>query len=361
MSVFNTNKVDHLTQPMFLGKPVNIARYEQVRYPQFEKLTEKSIGFFWRPQEIELSKDNKDFKKLVEFIQDLFTLPLARNIVLDSTQGRGPSEALASICSLPELEAWIKAWEFSETIHSRSYTHIIRNIYPDPSVVFDKIMEIQEIVDCAKDISEEYDELIRMNNQKAAGFQGFSDYDHKRQIWRTLNAINALEGIRFYASFAIFWAFAEQGLMTGNADIIKLICRDENLHLAGTQQMLKLLVRDDKDFAKIAVEQADYIREMFESVVRQEKEWAKYLFRNGSIIGLNEEILCLFIDHIAAKRANAIGIQGFKNIPNPLPWINSWIGGSDVQVAPQEKEIVSYTAANAKNDLTAESFKGFKL
>ncbi|AGS80932.1 ribonucleotide reductase of class Ia (aerobic), beta subunit [Caulobacter phage Cr30] len=357
MSIFNTTKVDHLKQPMFLGEPVNIARYDTVKYNQFEKLTDKALGFFWRPQEVELSKDSKDFKKLPYEQQQIFTLPLARNIVLDSVQGRGPSEAFASICSLPEIEVWLKTWEFFETIHSRSYTHIIRNIYPDPSVVFDTITEIQEIVDCAKDITKEYDELISLIGQK----DWREPLELKEQIWRTLNAINALEGIRFYASFAIFWAFAEQGLMTGNANIIKLICRDENLHLAGTQQMLKLLVKEDEDFARIAVEEADYVASMFKDVVDQEKAWAKYVFSRGSIIGLNQEILCLYIDHIAAKRAQAIGIQGFKQIPNPLPWTMKWIGGSEVQVAPQESEIVSYRTTGVKNTMTKESFKGYKL
>lgn len=361
-SVFKVNKEsNHLKQPMFLGDSVAIARYDQVRYPIFDKLVEKTLGFFWRPQEIELSKDAKDFKGLSDKEKHIFTSNLKRQILLDSIQGRALSAALGTIVSLPEVENWIKVWEFSETIHSRTYTHIIRNVYPNPSVVFDELLDLEEIVECAADISKEYDALIDYNSR--VDTDGYSQFEHKRLIWRCLNAINALEGIRFYVSFAASWSFAEQSpaLMTGNANLIKLICRDENIHLGSTQQMLKILVRDDPDFAKIAVEEAEYVFEMFSAVVRQEKEWAKFLFKEGAIMGLNEEIMCIFVDHIAAKRANAIGIKGFKHIPNPLPWTAKWIGGSEVQAAPQESEIVSYTSANVKNDVTTDSFKGFSL
>lgn len=365
MSVFDNNKVDALQENCFFGSPVNIARYDKQKYPAFEKLTEKQLGFFWRPEEIDLSRDGKDFKALNEHEKHIFTSNLKRQILLDSVQGRAPSLAFLPICSLPELETWIQTWAFSETIHSRSYTHIIRNVYSDPSSVFDQLLDIQEIGECAESISKYYDDLIQIcstynHTETQIIPKAYHEYERKKALWLCLNAVNALEGVRFYVSFACSWAFAEVKKMEGNAKIIKLIARDENVHLAGTQQLLKILPKEDPDFAKIAEETKDECIRMFYEVVDQEKAWAKYLFKDGSMIGLNEQLLCDYVDHIAAKRMGAIGLNG-KAGSNPLPWTQKWISGSDVQVAPQETEITSYINGGVKKDIDSETFKGFSL
>jgi ribonucleoside-diphosphate reductase beta chain len=354
MTVFSNEMFDATEQTCFFGKQVNIARYDKQRYNIFEKLTDKQLGFFWRPEEVDLSRDGKDFKGLSDHEKHIFTSNLKRQILLDSVQGRAPSLAFLPICSLPELETWIQTWTFSETIHSRSYTHIIRNVYSDPSRVFDEMLDIQEIADCAHDISKYYDDLIAFNSNMRY------NYDHKKALWLCLNAVNALEGVRFYVSFACSWAFAEVKKMEGNAKIIKLIARDENVHLASTQQLLKILPKEDPDFAKIAEETKDECITMFNKVVEQEKAWAKYLFKDGSMIGLNEQLLCDYVDHIAAKRMGAIGLNGKPGV-NPLPWTQKWISGSDVQVAPQETEITSYVIGGVKKDVDENTFKGFTL
>ena len=360
MSVFNTNtEKNHLERNCFFDEAVDIARYDKVRYPQFEKLTEKQLSFFWRPEEVELSKDSKDFKSLTGHEKHIFTSNLKRQILLDSVQGRAPSLAFLPICSLPELETWIQTWAFFETIHSRSYTHIIRNVYSDPSKVFDEMLDIPEILDCAGSISKYYDDLIDMNTE-AAALGNFSRYKHKKALWLCLNAVNALEGVRFYVSFACSWNFAELKKMEGNAKIIKLISRDENVHLASTQQLLKILPKEDADFAKIADETKEECIAIFNNVVEQEKEWARYLFKDGSMIGLNEQLLCDYVDHIAVKRMVAIGLNGRPG-PNPLPWTQKWIAGSDVQVAPQETQISSYIIGGVSQDVTTNTFKGFTL
>jgi ribonucleoside-diphosphate reductase beta chain len=366
MSVFKNTKIEATEQPCFFGEPVNIARYDKQRYSIFEKLTEKQLGFFWRPEEVDLSRDGKDFKALNDHEKHIFTSNLKRQILLDSVQGRAPSLAFLPICSLPELETWIQTWAFSETIHSRSYTHIIRNVYSDPSRVFDEMLDLQEIADCAADISKYYDDLIYQNDQfrsdpnqiVESGY--FNSYTHKKALWLCLNAVNALEGVRFYVSFACSWAFAEVKKMEGNAKIIKLIARDENVHLASTQQLLKILPKEDPDFARIQEETRDECIDMFYRVVEQEKSWASYLFKEGSMIGLNEQLLCEYVDHIAAKRMGNIGLNG-KPGANPLPWTQKWISGSDVQVAPQETEITSYVIGGVKKDVDENTFKGFTL
>jgi ribonucleoside-diphosphate reductase beta chain len=366
MTVFSNEMFDATEQTCFFGKQVNIARYDKQRYNIFEKLTDKQLGFFWRPEEVDLSRDGKDFKGLSDHEKHIFTSNLKRQILLDSVQGRAPGLAFLPICSLPELETWIQTWTFSETIHSRSYTHIIRNVYSDPSRVFDEMLDIQEIADCAADISEYYDALIEMNNLNSidpywvGDRQAVDPYQHKKALWLCLNAVNALEGVRFYVSFACSWAFAEVKKMEGNAKIIKLIARDENVHLASTQQLLKILPKEDPDFARIQEETRDECISMFHRVVEQEKSWAHYLFQNGSMIGLNEELLCNYVDHIAAKRMGAIGLNG-KPGANPLPWTQKWISGSDVQVAPQETEITSYVIGGVKKDVDENTFKGFTL
>lgn len=367
MSVFDAkSKSNSTASKAFFDEPVSIARYDRQKYPFLEKLTDKQLGFFWRPEEVEIYRDQKDFKTLTEHEQHIFTSNLKRQILLDSVQGRAPTIAFGPICSLPELETWIQTWTFSETIHSRSYTHIIRNIYPDPSKVFDEMLDITEIVDCAADISKYYDHLIMLNSMSSRErdncFDEPTNLSHKKALWMALMSVNILEGIRFYVSFACSWAFAELKKMEGNAKIIKFIARDENLHLAGTQQLLKILPSDDQDYVTIREETKQECIDMFISAVNQEKNWANYLFKDGSMIGLNEKLLSDYIEWIAHKRMQAVGLTSpYKGGSNPLPWTQKWISGSDVQVAPQETEITSYVVGGVKKDVTNETFKGFSL
>jgi len=375
MSVFDSNnRVDHTSVSSFLdptGGPT-IQRYDTLKYKQFDQLTDKQLGFFWRPEEVDIYQDAKDFKSLTEHEQHIFTSNLKRQILLDSVQGRAPAEAFGSIVSLPELENWIITWTFSETIHSRSYTHIIRNIYSNPSKIFDEMLNVKEIVDCADSISGYYDDLIEMAgyyNLLGVGTHTVNDkkvvvdlYQLKKMLYLTLMSVNILEGVRFYVSFACSWAFAELKKMEGNAKIIKLIARDENLHLASTQMMLKLLKQEDKDFVKIEEETRDECTQMFVDAVNQEKEWANYLFKDGSMIGLNAELLHQYIEFIATRRMTNVKLQSPYNIKNnPLPWTQKWISGADVQVAPQETEITSYVQGGTKQDVDKNTFTGFSL
>ena len=363
MSVFDINsRQDHTKVRAFFDEPVTIQRYDTMKYRQFDKLTERQLGFFWQPQEIDILRDAKDFKDLSDHEKHIFTSNLKRQILLDSVQGRAPTAAFGPICSLPELETWFQTWTFSETIHSRSYTHIIRNIYSNPSKIFDEMMDIAEIVDCAGDISKFYDDLIWWNNLPKNQYESDTKYKHKKALWMALMSVNILEGIRFYVSFACSWAFAEVKKMEGNAKIIKFIARDENLHLAGTQSLLKLLPKDDEDFIPIAEDtKADCVK-LFVDAVDQEKAWAKYLFKDGSMIGLNEQLLREYIEWIAHKRMTAVGLLcPYKTASNPLPWTQKWIAGGDVQVAPQEVELSSYISGGTKQDVDQNSFAGFKL
>ena len=375
MSVFNTkNNKDHTKSLAFLdeaGTPA-IQRYDTLKYRQFDKLTDKQLGFFWRPEEVDVLRDAKDFKELTEYEKHIFTSNLKRQILLDSVQGRSPNLAFLPIATIPELETWIETWAFNETIHSRSYTHIIRNVYSDPSLVFDELRDIKEIVDCAKDISKYYDDLIEsvqyynllgIGKHKVNGKDVVVDrYELKRKLWLCLNSVNALEGIRFYVSFACSWAFAELKKMEGNAKIIKLIARDENVHLGSTQTLLKLLPQDDKDFVKIREETKEECEKMFLDAAEQEKAWAHYLFAQGSMIGLNEELLGQYVDWLTCKRMTAVGLScGIKTGSNPLPWTQKWIAGSEVQVAPQETEISSYVIGGTKQDVDSNTFSGFTL
>ena len=365
MSVLDVkNKSDHTKAKMFLDSNggLGMQRFDILKYKQFDNLTDKQLGFFWRPEEVDITKDSKDFKDLTDFEQHIFTSNLKRQILLDSVQGRSPNLAFLPIVSIPELETWIETWAFSETIHSRSYTHIIRNVYPDPSKVFDEMMSVNEIVDCSDSITEYYNSLIEYNRLRDSGSAKYNEYEHKKRIWMCLMSVNILEGVRFYVSFACSWAFAELKKMEGNAKIIKLIARDENVHLASTQQMLKLLPREDKDFEKIREETYDDCTKLFLDAVEQEKNWADYLFKDGSIIGLNAELLKQYVEFIASKRMHAVGQEKIFNTgTNPLPWTQAWITGGEVQVAPQETEISSYVIGGTKQDVDKESFSGFSL
>jgi ribonucleoside-diphosphate reductase beta chain len=372
-SVFKQKQKSHLTSKMFYDEGIDIARYDQVKYPELDKITDKQLGFFWRPEEIDVSKDKADFRALTEHERHIFTSNLKRQILLDSVQGRGPVETLLPVASLPELEPLVMAWTFMETIHSRSYTHIIRNVYANPSKVFDEMLDIQEIADCATDISRYYDECIEANSwwnllgegkHTVNGEEVNVDlFEVKKKLWLALNSINILEGVRFYVSFACSWAFAELKKMEGNAKIIKFIARDENTHLAASSFMIKVLPKDDPDFAKIKEECEDEVVKMFVDAVNQEKLWADYLFKDGSMIGLNAKLLYDYIEWIANKRMKAIGVSSPYSVPqaNPLPWTEKWISGGNVQVAPQETEISSYVIGGVKQDVDENTFKGLSL
>ena len=377
-SVFDKKKSDPTLAKVFLDNTVNVARYDKQKYPHFEKLTDKQLGFFWRPEEIDALRDAKDFKALSDHEQHIFTSNLKRQILLDSVQGRSPNVAFLPIISLPEIETWIETWSFFETIHSRSYTHIIRNVYADPSAVFDEMLDIKQIVNCSDEISRYYDDLIEYSSWYNLLGEGvhrvtpanstepqeidISKFELKRKIWNCIMSVNILEGVRFYVSFACSWAFAELKKMEGNAKIIKLIARDENLHLASTQHLLKVLVKDDKDFAKIAKQEEQNNVDMFVSAIEQEKRWADFLFKDGSMIGLNAKLLSDYIEWIGHKRMLTVGLTSpYKGGSNPLPWTQKWIQGQDVQVAPQETEITSYVIGGVKKDLNGTTFEGLSL
>ena len=355
--ILKKSKKTHLVKNMFLDEPVDVARYDQVKYPAIEKLVDKQIGFFWRPEEVDVSKDKKDFNELSPHEQHIFTSNLKRQILLDSVQGRAPSLSFLPITSLPEIENWIQTWSFFETIHSRSYTHIIRNVYPNPSSVFDTMLDVKEIIDCGKDIAKYYDELIDCNNSAT------NKMTHKKALWMSMISANALEGIRFYVSFACSWAFAELKKMEGNAKIIKFIARDENTHLAGTTMLIKNLLKEDPDFIKISKDMEKETEQLFVDVIEQEKAWANYLFRDGSMIGLNERLLNEYVEWIGCKRMRALGLHCPYTVSktNPLPWTEKWIGGGNVQVAPQETEISSYVVGGVKQDVSSETLAGLSL
>jgi len=375
-SIFNQTINDTLTEPMFFGNSVNVARFDQQKFEMFEKLTEKQLSFFWRPEEIDVSKDKIDFAKLRSNEKHIFISNLQYQILLDSVQGRSPSIAFLPIVSLPELENWIETWSFSETIHSRSYTHIIRAIMNEPGVVFDEIMKTDEIIQRATSVSEFYDELIKHSQAYLLHGEGKHEFNNekldvslyglKRLLYLTIMSVNILEAIRFYVSFACSFAFAERKVMEGNAKIIKLIARDEALHLTGTQHMINLMRdgKDDPDMKKIAKECESEVIQMFKDAAKQEKEWAEYLFRDGSMIGLNAEILKQYLEYITNVRMSALNIKPiFKQSTNPLPWMNHWLDNDNVQVAPQETEITSYLVSAIDNTMSSEDedFSDFKL
>jgi ribonucleoside-diphosphate reductase beta chain len=375
-SIFNQTVSDTLTEPMFFGASVNVARFDQQKFEMFERLTEKQLSFFWRPEEIDVSKDKIDFEKLRPNEKHIFISNLQYQILLDSVQGRSPNIAFLPIVSLPELENWIETWSFSETIHSRSYTHIIRAIMNEPGVVFDEIMKTDEIIQRATSVSEHYDKLIKYSQAYLLHGEGKHEFNNekldvslyglKRLLYLTIISVNILEAIRFYVSFACSFAFAERKVMEGNAKIIKLIARDEALHLTGTQHMINLMRdgKDDPDMKKIAKECESEVIQMFKDGAKQEKEWAEYLFRDGSMIGLNAEILKQYLEYITNVRMSALNMKPiFKQNTNPLPWLNHWLDSDNVQVAPQETEITSYLVSAIDNTISSEDedFSDFKL
>ena len=376
MTVFNTEQVNTKKQPMFFGKPLGIQRYDSYKYPVFDKLTTQQLGYFWRPEEVSLQKDRGDYQTLRPEQKHIYTSNLKYQIMLDSIQGRGPGMAFIPYCSLPELEACMEVWGFMEMIHSRSYTYIIKNVYSDPSEVFDKIVTDERILERAKSVTESYDDFIQSSQQYGASdtwvhnLEGVSYAketlnDVKRKLYRAVANVNILEGIRFYVSFACSFAFGELKLMEGSAKIISLIARDENQHLAITQNILnKWRDGDDPEMKQIIKEEEEWTYKMFDRAVNEEKRWADYLFKDGSMIGLNDKLLQQYVEWIANRRLKAIGLKPQYDISannNPLPWTQHWISSKGLQVAPQETEVESYVVGGIKQDVTKNTFAGFQL
>jgi ribonucleotide reductase beta subunit family protein with ferritin-like domain len=376
VTVFNDKKVNTKKQPMFFGAPLGMQRYDEYKYPDFDKLTQTQLGYFWRPEEVSLQKDRADYKTLSDQQKHIYTSNLKYQILLDSVQGRGPGMAFSPYCSLPELEGAMGVWEFMEQIHSRSYTHIIKNIYPDPSEVFDSVLDNDKILSRAKSVCKAYNEFIDAATEWAAGDMWSEDWvgsptrditlkEVKRKLYLAIANVNILEGIRFYVSFACSFAFGELKLMEGSAKIISLIARDESQHLVLTQKIMKKWIEgDDPDMQVIAGEEKENVRKMFIDAVEQEKEWANYLFAEGSMIGLNERLLAQYVEWVANRRMKAIGIDPVYDIPaknNPLPWTEHWLNSKGQQNAPQETEIESYIVGGIKQDVEATTFSDFKL
>ncbi len=373
-TTFNRSEFDTFTQPMFFGEHVNVARYDQQKHKIFENLIEKQLSFFWRPEEVDLTNDRKDYLDLPEHEQHIFVSNLKYQTLLDSVQGRSPNIALLPVVSLPELETWIETWSFSETIHSRSYTHIVRNIVPNPGMIFDDITRNDFITRRAVSVTKYYDHFIHLSNFYIQLGEGkhqingetidVSLHELKRRMYLMMVSVNVLEAIRFYVSFACSFAFAERAKMEGNAKIIKLIARDEALHLTGTQHMLQIMARgvDDPEFAVIAQECRKDVIAIFAEAAEQEKEWAEYLFKDGSMIGLNKDILCQYVEYITNQRITALGFEPIFNArSNPLPWINSWLNSDNVQVAPQESEISSYLVGAIDSEIDTSDLGDFDL
>jgi ribonucleoside-diphosphate reductase beta chain len=376
MTVFNSHEVDTKKQPMFFGKPLGIQRYDSYKYPIFERLTTTQLGYFWRPEEVSLQKDRSDYQMLRPEQKHIFTSNLKYQVMLDSVQGRGPGMAFSPYCSLPELEACMGVWEFMEQIHSRSYTHIIKNVYSDPSEVFDTILKDDRILERAESVTSAYNDFINSAHQYDQSNWWKGDMrghisarmeikDLKRKLYRAVANVNILEGIRFYVSFACSFAFGELKLMEGSAKIISLIARDENQHLAITQTILKNWRNgDDPDMVQIAKEEEPWLIKTFEKTVDEEKRWAEYLFKDGSMIGLNDKLLHQYVEWIANKRMKIVGLKPIYDIPlknNPLPWTQHWISSKGLQVAPQETEVESYIVGGIKQDVKKDTFSGFKL
>ena len=376
MTVFNPNKVDTKKQPMFFGQPLGVQRYDSYKYPAFENLTKQQLGYFWRPEEVSLQKDRGDYQMLRPEQKHIYTSNLKYQIMLDSVQGRAPGMAFIPYCSIPELEACMEVWSFMEMIHSRSYTYIIKNVYPNPAEVFDTILDDENILSRARSVTGAYDDFINQaqlwgtgnmwkDGWKESPTSNYEIKELKRSLYRAVANVNILEGIRFYVSFACSFAFGELKAMEGSAKIISLIARDENQHLALTQNILNYWRRgDDPDMLDIIKEEESNVYDMFAKAVNEEKTWAEYLFRDGSMIGLNDKLLQQYVEWIANRRLRSINLKPLYDISarnNPLPWTDHWISSKGLQVAPQETEVESYVVGGIKQDVKKDTFSGFKL
>ncbi|AKE45051.1 ribonucleoside-diphosphate reductase 1 subunit beta [Escherichia coli O157 typing phage 13] len=386
-TVFNTQQVDVLNEPMFFGSGLGLARYDIQRHKVFEELIEKSLSFFWRPEEVNLMLDSAQFNKLPQFQQDIFTNNLKYQSLLDSIQGRAPSAVLMALISDPSLDTWVATWTFSETIHSRSYTHIMRNLYTDPSKVFDEIVLDEAIMKRAESIGKYYDDVLdktrRWENAKevyecSIGSCQQNDiemyeeimFNAKRDLMKSLylclHVINALEAIRFYVSFACTFNFHKNmEIMEGNAKIMKFIARDEQLHLKGTQYIIRQLQSgtDGDEWVRIAKECEQEAVDIFMEVNSQEKEWAAHLFKEGTCPGINTQSMCAFVDYLTVSRMKQCGLPcPITDAPtkHPYPWIREYLNSDLVQAAPQEVEISSYLVAQIDNDVDQNVINSYK-
>lgn len=352
MSILNTKNVKIEDQKLFLGPELGLQRYDRFKYPVFFSLFEKQSELFWRPQEISLTKDRLDYQTLEPHEKHIFTSNLLFQTMLDSVVARGVPTLLKHVTS-PELEACMNVWQMMETVHSYSYTYIIKNVYANPSELLDSALENTEILKRANSVKEQYDKLIAASNN-----------DLKREIYLTLISVNVLEAVRFYVSFVCAFAFAENKKMIGNADIISLIRRDENLHMAATKNIITILQNnEDEGFSDIVKENKDAAIDMFIFAANEEKEWAKYLFKDGSILGLNENILCNYIEWLVDSRMENIGLPKQFNVKKPVigSWLGAWMESEKVQVAPQESEITSYKIGSSKNDISDMDLSDMQL
>ena len=376
MTVFNTAKVDNTKQKMFFGPPLGVQRYDKFKYPVFDKLTQQQLGYFWRPEEVSLQKDRADYQTLNDAQKHIFTSNLKYQILLDSVQGRGPGMAFMPYCSLPELEGAMNIWQTMEMVHSRSYTYIIKNVYADPSEVFDTILDDEKILSRAQSVTRAYDEFLQAATDWGAGNQWQHElegtpaaketlYELKRKLYRAVANVYILEGVRFYVSFACSFAFGELKLLEGSAKIIGLIARDESQHMTITQNIMnKWKEGDDPDMVLIAKEEEENVYQMFRECVEEEKAWAEYLFKDGSIIGLNDKLLAKYVEWTTNRRLKSIGLKAIFDTPitnNPLPWTEHWLSSKGMQVAPQETEVESYLIGSIKQDVKKDTFAGFQL
>jgi len=354
MSIINLkNDVDFTKEPLFFGEDLNVQRYDKFRYPQIMEFFKKQLGFFWRPEEVNLAgKEKNDYDSLTDHEKFIFTKNLSYQILLDSVQSRGIPHLLED-CSNPEVEAFAKSWEFFETIHSYSYTYIIKNVYPNPEEVFDQILNDPEVIKRTTSVTKYYDDLI--DNL------GGTEKERKKKLYLTLMSINILEGIRFYVSFACSYGFAENKKMEGNAKIISMINRDENLHLGFTQTLLRIFKdNEDEGFQDIVRECEPLVIKMFKDAAKEEMEWADYLFKDGSILGLNSEILKKYMMWLTNHRMKSIGLEPiFEKTKNPINWINHWTNSKDIQNAPQQTQIESYVVGAYSQDLDDTDFGEF--
>ena len=364
-SVFNKAKgLDFTKAQMFFGDDLAVQRYDTFKYPIFDKLTQQQLGFFWRPEEVSLQKDRNDYLELRPEQKNIFTSNLKYQTMLDSVQGRGPCLAFLPFCSLPELEGCIVTWDFMETIHSRSYTYIVKNLYANPGEIFDTIIEDKKIEERAESVTKCYDDLIEIGYKYQLTPDKVDMYELKKRLWKALITVNILEGLRFYVSFACSFAFGELKLLEGSAKIISLIARDESQHLAVSQRIINNYkeVENDKVMLKVIKDTDAEVYKMYDDAVNSEKQWATYLFKQGSMIGLSEKLLHQFVEYMANRRMKAIGLEPkYETKINPLPWVDHWLNSKSMQNAPQETEIESYVIGGIKQDVKKDQFKRFKL
>ena len=363
-SVFSKEKgLDFTKQPMFFGKDLQVQQYSDMKYPIFDKLNQQQLGYFWRPEEVSLQKDRNDYAELRDGQKFIFTSNLKYQTMLDSVQGRGPCLAFLPFCSLPELEGCIVTWDFIETIHSRSYTYIIKNLYSNPSEIFDTIIEDERIERRSESVTRTYDELIEMGYKWHLTPDKVDLIELKKKMYLAMITVNILEGLRFYVSFACSFAFGELKLLEGSAKIISFIARDESQHLAMSQTVINNWRNgDDKDMMPIMKECEKEVYTMYDEAVQEEKRWATYLFSKGSMIGLSEKLLHQFVEYMANRRMKAIGLEPrYEQKQNPLPWVDHWLNSRSLQNAPQETEIESYVIGGIKQDVEKDQFKKFKL